>query len=432
MAHFENRICTQDAVQPHFRQTKEDIVMNSFIGKTPSLVIIIVTLFSLIYFSLQTIAENNTTTLSGRVINEHGDPVPDIHLAIKPVKFGLNIDLKQRTHFLIWPRVVTGKDGNFSFNNIDPVSSQLVIFPEHGSDWELHSIEIGSLSFYSIAFRTAMPTWFGKLTLAVEPGERLENVIVHVKEPRMRIRGRVLYEDGTPLINEEINIRINSESVKRFIGGESRSGGSMARNFETDNEGYFVVYYENRAASYNVQMTYQGFTAESEPIILEKGERYDDLVFKLEHTPKIIKRDSVWIVNPATGNAYKKIQCANLHDARNQASNEDAHLVAINDEAEQRWLEGLFKHKTFFWIGLSVPKNDTLWQWDDGQPMIYTNWRKEQQPNFKAEDDGTTGIALDFYAKKWVAIKLNSPFRSAVKMAIIEKEKKDINTPNGK
>ena len=390
---------------------------------------IIVTLISVLYFTSEITAENNTTTLSGRVVNEHGDPVPDIHLAIKPVKFGQHIDLKQRTHFLIWPRVVTGKNGDFSFNNIDPVSSQLVIFPEHGSDLEIHSIEIGSLTFYSIAFRQAMPTWFGKLTFAMEPGEHLENVIVHVKEPRMRIRGRVLYEDGTPLINEEISIRINSESVKRFIGGESRRGGSMGRNFETDNEGYFVVYYGNRAATYYVQIKYQDFAAESEPIILEEGERYDDLVFKLKNTPRTIKRDSVWIVNPTTGNAYKKIQCANLQDAKDQAARENAYLVAINDEAEQKWLEGLFKHKAFFWIGLRVPNSDAQWQWDNGQPLTYTNWRKEQQPKIKTENDGIAGIALDFYAKKWVIIEPKSPFISAVKMAIIEKEKKNINTP---
>ena len=394
-------------------------------NRNPFIEIISLTIILILIITINTLAEDSATKLSGRIVNEHGQPVPDIHVAIKPVQFGEHVDLKQRTHFLIWPRVVTDRDGKFTFNNIDPVSSQLVIFPEHGSDHEIQSIEIGDLSFYSIAFRQGMPTWFGKLTFAVEPGEHLENVIVHVKEPRMRIRGRVLYEDGTPLINEEISISVGLESVKKFDGGESRSGGRMTRNFETDNEGYFVVYYGGRPATYDVQMTYQGFTAGSEPIILEEGERYDDLVFKLKNTPKTIKRDSVWIVNPLTGNAYRRIQCVNLQDARDQAARENAYLVAINDEAEQKWLEGLFKHRTFFWIGLSVPNNETQWQWDNGQPLTYTNWRKGQQPN-KTEDDSTTGVALDFYAKKWVEIKHRGPYKSAVKMAIIEKDKKNL------
>ena len=387
--------------------------------------IILATLVSVLSFTLQSNAQNSITKFSGRVVNEHGQPVPDIHIAIKPVQIGEHVELKQRIHFLIWPRIVTDSDGKFTFNNIDPVSSQLVIFPEHGSDLEIQSIEIGDLTFYSIAFRQAMPTWFGKLTFAVEQGEHLENVIVHVKEPRMRIRGRVLYEDGTPLIREEISITINLERVQRFNGGESRGGSRMTRDFETDNEGYFVVYYRGSPATYVVQMTYQGFTAASEPIILEEGQRYDDLVFKLKSTSKTIKRDSVWIVNPATGNAYKRIQCVNLQDARDQAASENAYLVAINDEAEQKWLEGLFKHRTFFWIGLSIPKNDAQWQWDNGQPLTYTNWRKGQQPN-KAEDESRTGVALDFYARKWIAIEHKSPFQSAVRMAIIEKDKKNL------
>ena len=137
------------------------------------IVIIAMVIILILNITKHTAAEDSSTSLSGRVVNEHGQPVPDIHIAIKPVQIGENVELKQRIHFLIWPRVVTGSDGSFSFKNIDPVSSQLVIFPEHGSDLEIQSIEIGNLTFYSIAFRQAMQTWFGKLTFAVEPGEHL-------------------------------------------------------------------------------------------------------------------------------------------------------------------------------------------------------------------------------------------------------------------
>ena len=402
-------------------------IMKQSNSKKLTFTLIIGLLVSVLYCTSTISAADSSTILSGRVINENGDPVPDIHLAIKPVQFGEHRDLKQRTHFLIWQRVVTGKDGEFSFKNIDPVSSQLVIFPEHGSDLEIHSIEIGSLTFYSIAFRQGLRPWFGKPTFAVEPGEHLDNVIVHVKEPRMRIRGRVLYQDGTPLINERIEITISKESVHKFDGGESRSGGRMRSNFETDNEGYFVIYYGNEGSTYDVSMTYKGFSVASEPIILEKGERYDNLVFKLKNAPRTVYQETVWIVNPTTGNTYKRIQCANLQDAKDRAARENAYLVAINDEAKQKWLEGLFKQRKFFWIGLIVPDNDREWLWDNGQPLAYTNWRKGQQPKVKKEMAGTTGVALDFYAKKWVAIQRNSPFRAAIKMAIIEKDQKNTN-----
>ena len=371
--------------------------------------------------------EKTFTSLSGQVIDADGQPVPNLILAIKPVKFGQHIELKQRTPFSTWLRVVTDKHGHFSFHNIDPVTSQLVLFPEHGSDFELQSIEIGDLTFYSIAFRRAMPTWFGKLTFAVEPGEHLKDVIVNVKTPRMRIRGRVLFEDGTPLINEEISLTISSRRTQRFNGNIiGSSGGRSTRNFETDNEGYFVTYSQDNAANYTVSMTYKGFTAQSDTIVLKEGERYDDLVFTLQNTKKTKKRETVWIVNPANGNAYKEIQCRSLANAKAIAASENAYLVAINDEAEQKWLEILFNKKAFYWIGLSVPINDVPWQWDSGQPLTYTNWRNGQTPNNISTTEEKIAVAMEFSAKTWVAIGQNSPFLLAVKQAIIEKDKENV------
>lgn len=383
------------------------------------LVVILVLTFTI---TSHVTSQKTLSSISGKVIDAEGEPVAGLDLTIKPVKFGLHIELKQRTPFSTWRRAVTDHKGRFAFHNIDPVSSQFVIFPEHGSDPELQSIEIGDLTFYSIAFRRAMPTWFGKLTFSVEPGEHLENVIVNVKTPRMRIRGRVLFEDGTPLINEQISLTINSRRTQIFPGGTGGSSGSMTRNFETDNEGYFVTYSQNNAATYTVSMAYKGFFAQSEQIILEEGERYDDLVFILKNVKKMKAREAVWIVNPATGNAYKKIQCNSLKDAKAKAAAENAYLVAINDEAEQKWIERLFNKKAFFWIGLNVPENETPWQWGSGQPLTYTNWRNGDKLNNIAANEEKTGVAIEFSAKKWVAIGEESPFLPAVKHAILEKE----------
>lgn len=378
-------------------------------------------------------AENVLSSISGRVLDENGHGVPDLMLAIKPVKFGQHISLEERTPFPIWLRTLTDNEGNFTIKNIDPVSSQLTLFPEHGSDFELVSIEISDLTFYSIAFRRAMPTWFGKLTFSIEPGEHLEHVIVNVKTPRMRIRGRVLYEDGTPLIKEEIGLTISSRSTQVIEGGiTTSSGGQLGRNFETDNEGYFVTYSQDRAANYTVSMTYKGFTAQSDTIVLREGERHDDLVFILKNTQKTEKRESVWIVNPANGNAYKKVQCYSYKDAKTKAESENAYLVAINDEAEQKWLERLYNQKTFFWIGLRVPVNDASWQWDSGQTLTYTNWRKGRKPDNITTNRGITGIAMEFSSKKWVAIGPDSPFVRAVNYAIIEKDKDNIAEPDVK
>ena len=58
----------------------------------------------------------------------------------------------------------------------------------------------------------------------------------------------------------------------------------------------------------------------------------------------------VWAVNPENGHAYIKIGCESLEDANDRAAAEGAHLVAINDEAEQQWLLGLFGNH-LYWIG---------------------------------------------------------------------------------
>lgn len=397
----------------------------------------VVIIFLIIFLTFVIISDNNAenilSSISGRVLDENGQGVPDLLIAIKPVKFGPHISLKQRTPFPIWLRTLTDMDGNFTIKNIDPVSSQLTLFPEHGSDFELQSIEIGDLTFYSIAFRRAMPTWFGKLTFSIEPGEHLENVIVNIKTPRMRIRGRVLYEDGTPLMNEEISLSISSRSTQIREGGiTTTSSGTLGRNFETDNEGYFVTYSQDEAANYKISMTYKGFTLQSDTIVLGEGERHDELVFILKNTKKTKKRESVWVVNPANGNAYKKIQCYSYKDAKSKAESENAYLVAINDEAEQKWLQGLYKNRAFFWIGLHVPVNDAPWQWDSGQPLTYTNWRKGQKPDNITTNSGMAGIAMEFSSKKWMAIGQNSPFSRAVKQAIIEKDKENITVPDVK
>ena len=52
---------------------------------------------------------------------------------------------------------------------------------------------------------------------------------------------------------------------------------------------------------------------------------------------------------------------------------EGAHLVSINDEAEQKWLVEVFGRDLFL-IGLTRLENQTEWQWTSGQPVEFTNW----------------------------------------------------------
>jgi len=393
-----------------------------------SSIILLLVIFLLTFaISWNATAQKTLSSISGKVIDENGKPVVGIKLAIKPVKVDFRGDMPASKPFLSWRRVVTDTEGRFSFLNIDPVSSQFAMFPEHGSDYEIISMSIGDITVHSIAFRRTMPTSFGKLTFSVEKGEHLENVIVNVKTPRTRIRGRVLLQDGTPLANAEVPLTVSR--YRPSPGGRGGSSGRTGYTVTTDNQGYFVSYNAEAPAENTVKMEYKGMVLQSETIVLNEGERYDDLVFVLKNIDRMKTQEGIWLVNPNNGHGYRKIECGSWEDATAKAESLNAHLVAINDEAEQKWLEGLFPEKSFFWIGLRVPEDKASWQWDNGQSLTYKNWRKPPESDLTVVNDSNDPIAMGFYVKKWMVIGSNSPFLSSVKQAILEKEGLNVPTP---
>ena len=386
--------------------------------------------------SVDGIAQEGKSSLSGRVIDTDGKPVAGLELAIKPVKIVEPRDLVPRTPFSDWARVVTDKEGRFSFRNIDAGLSQFVMFPESASDFEIISVEIGDLVFYSTAFLENFPTWFGKLTFTIQPGTHLEDVVVNVKTPRMRIRGRVLLKDGTPLANTELGltVRRRQRDTALFILPAGGSGGGSGRNVETDAEGYFVSYYPDEAAEYSVIVKYEGLSVKSRWFRLKEGQRNDELVLvlrdleehRIQRSERTKARKAVWMVNPDNGHAYKRIKCNSWEDANATSKAENAYLVAINDAAEQKWLEAVYPENTFFWIGLRMPEKGAAWQWDNGEHLTYTNWINAQQPESGSIAEDEVPVAMEFFAKRWMVIDPENPFLPMVKYAILEKE--DIST----
>ena len=174
----------------------------------------------------------------------------------------------------------------------------------------------------------------------------------------------------------------------------------------TDSDGYFVTYV-NLPMFCTASVDYQGDVATSETFKIGEEQRRHDLVFRLSKVsmppvpnaptppledvqipppvppiPKEVKAPPVpqmpnsigtWVVNPANGHAYKRIQCKTWKDARAMAIAEGAHLVSINDAAEQKWLVEVFGRDPFL-IGLTRLENQTEWQWTSGEPVTYTNW----------------------------------------------------------
>ena len=294
-------------------------------------------------------------SFSGKVIDEAGIPVSGVTVAFPP----------QSTE--------TDETGAFSITNIATSSVRtLMLLPVHRAEYEIRAVEIEGVTFYHELYH---PWYDNRFSIAIEPGADVKDVEITVRL-RMRIRGRVLSVDGTPLRDAEVQFEINQRSAN---GRRTRSS-SGPRNLDAD--GYFVEYVKE-PAFYTVTAAYQGQFAESEKILLEEGQRLDGLVLTLSDDPnnplpskavvkpvfkpavlvpikppvrpKVVippraydpqsaeaaqkrEREGMWAINPDNRHAYKVIHCKTREEALAQATAQGAHLVAINDEAEQHWL----------------------------------------------------------------------------------------------
>lgn len=335
-------------------------------------------------------AKENASTLSGRVIDMDGNPVSDLTLAVQPIDI-IDGEMWQMPTPMQQSR--TNSTGSFRIGSIIPGHAKLVVVPKSENfepDTEIRSIDIGGLSFLPIGrpnfqvsheqrlrFLTTFElepkkvTNVGGIPLYIKSGVNIKDITVTVR-PRMRIRCRVLLADGTPLANATV------KSDLRFQSLDDVMSGNFSRNpTYTDSDGYFVMY-ANLPGFCTVFVDYQGDVATTETFKIAEGQRRHDLIFRLSKAsippvPLMPNPIEAWVVNPANGHAYKKIQCKSWEDARAMAIAEGAHLVSINDEAEQEWLVETFGREPFL-IGLTRLENQTEWQWTSGEPLAYMNW----------------------------------------------------------
>ena len=385
------------------------------------------------------IAQDTTCTLSGRVVDVEGNPIASLSIVIQPFAI---VDGRMESAFLLkefMPEAYvpliksqTDEAGRFSVTGVKPGPIQFVAQPAHlpvdgmlspdlydlAPDAEVLSIEIGAMTFYP-PYEKHPP--FGGITFGIEPGTHLENVEVTVK-PRMRIRGQIVFADGTPLANAEIGLNVRQRDFDG-TGSGSSSGGR-----QTDDAGYFVKYVDE-PGFYTVVVEFQGLSATSEQLTLEAEQRYDDLVLTfnsepilIEPTPKWVEpyRTGQWVLNPANNHSYKRVHCESWDDAQAKAVAEGAHLVSINDAAEQQWLVSIFGTAPC-WIGLTDLVKEGEWGWTNGEPLTYINWafRKLIDADRGEEDYVFMGLSPD---GRWHKVGPQSPEWHMPRMTILEKE----------
>ena len=332
-------------------------------------------------------------SVSGRVLNEVGDPVVGITIAIQPYKVMGN--RREQGFIELWQRQ-TGLEGRFSITNIMPAESvRFVVGGEQGAQTEIQilSIEMGELTLYP----NAHPHFRGmQFSLEAEMG--IENAVITVKtDTRPQVRARVVFADGTPVTNAQIRTRM----LRRDLDGSG--SGSSSGGSQTDVDGYFVenLRVDDDPQFYTLGVEYQGLLAKAPPFILHDGQPQIHLLLTLngnlvplaERPPgppmsdaltAFLTPPAVWAVNPSNGHAYKKIYCSNIMDAMTQATAENAYLVSINDEAERDWLQGIFERERF-WIGLNDVAEEGQWVWHSGEPVTYTNWGEHKRDGDNTE-----------------------------------------------
>ena len=450
------------------------------------LLMVIVALF--IGFFSHGIAQEDTGTVTGRVIDLDGNPVTRLPIFIAPLD--LDPDGHMWTVFLPdeyaqLRRAHTDREGRFSVTDVpsgpvyisalpDDIDKRLpkdferIVDEFTSRDWTkiteddmdtFYSSNFGmhlddfepdvEILFIRVQGFTLYPrTDHDEIAFGVKPGVLMKNVEVTV-QPRMRVRGRVLFKNGTPLTNTRVDLRARSRDV------DGSGSGGASGNLWVDTEGYFVIYIDekNDPAFYTFSVEYQGLSAEAEPIRLDPGDRFDGLTLTFDSEPippkqppqkteadepepsppvpeppsRPMSRD-VWVVNPENGHAYKRVHCETRDDAIAQATEEKARLVAINDAAEQAWLGAVFGHK-FYWIGLSrVPTTGALskrakewWQWDNGDPITYANWLPNEFFSEVLDANERDYAVMTLSDGKWYAVSPDSVIWDMTEMAILEK-----------
>ena len=260
-------------------------------------VFVLISILALFVASSHNIAEKRTSTLSGRVVNMEGEPISGFRLAIYAIDV---IDGEMWQVPLPIHQLKTDAAGHFQVSDILPGHAQFVVSPETDAfeaDSEIHSVDVAGLSFLpidapklKISHHPIRPIFgarfveskklssVGGIPFYIKSGLDIKDITIKVR-PRMRIRGKVLLADGTPLANAAVKFNINYRS----FDGVNSGNGSITPTY-TDSDGYFVKYV-NLPIFATVSVESNGSMATSKTVKISAEQPRHDLVWRLSDTP---------------------------------------------------------------------------------------------------------------------------------------------------
>jgi len=169
----------------------------------------------------------------------------------------------------------------------------------------------------------------------------------YIGKPPYLIKGNTLADSG--FLSGTMNLRTATVARDNYIATALR----YLNNNETLAWGF------NSPANYN-------------PLTLEP-------LFNVLQRDLIREADSLvlggsWTYNPATGHYYKVLDCGDWEQCEAQAVALGAHLVTINDQAENDWVVNSFLGDDVLWIGYTDKDQEGSFKWVSGESSIYTNW----------------------------------------------------------
>ena len=229
------------------------------------------------YESPFSVVEGDGAIFSGRVVDEKGAPVEGLLLAILPEDIG-GPETPASHEALV---AQTGKRGHFSITDIRPGAWRLFLRSRLGSiapesDYGILSIKIGEISIQPDKHLHTLSAFY-PTSFSLTPGVHVQDVKVTVQR-RMQVRAKVIFNDGTPLTNEDVKIKIETRNL------DGHGSGGASGSVRTDSRGHFERYV-NRIGFYTVSVEYDGVSAMSEEFLLRAGERREDLVLTFDNTP---------------------------------------------------------------------------------------------------------------------------------------------------
>ena len=76
-------------------------------------------------------------------------------------------------------------------------------------------------------------------------------------------------------------------------------------------------------------------------------------------------------------------------DAREACEKRGGHLICINNEEEQKFIQTIVAGRSFpyYWIGLTDAETEGAFKWVNGDPLTYTNWGTDQPDNWNNWED---------------------------------------------